>query len=425
MGLVLSTTVPVAAHGINERVSIGQGGVQGDNSSQAASAMSPDVRFVVFSSYASNLVPGNDSNHESDAFVRDRQTGTTERISQTPSGTAGNDWSGSHSISADGRFVVFYSYASNLVAGDTNHKSDVFVRDRKTGTTQRINLGRDGAQGNGRSFSGPISADGRFVAFSSGASNLVPGDTNGSFDAFVHDRKSGTIRRVSLGLGGVQGNGHSTSQAMSPDGRFIVLWSEASNLVPGDTNNEADIFVLDRKLGTTERVSVGQDGTQGNDDGDSDSGAAISADGRFVAFCSSASNLVPSDTNNESDVFVRDRQTGTTQRVSVGRSGAQGNGHIFGATMSADGRFVAFSSHASNLVPGDTNESRDAFVHDRKTGMTRRVSVGPGGVQGNGKSHYPTISADGRFVAFVSDAGNLVAGDTNDVGDVFFRTLVP
>jgi hypothetical protein len=176
--------------------------------------------------------------------------------------------------------------------------------------------------------------------------------------------------------------------------------------------------------GTTERVSVGQGGVQAN----SLSGyAVLSADGRFVAFVSGASNLVPGDTNDEEDVFVHDRRTGRTERVSLGQRDVQGNRGSFDPALSADGRFVAFVSWASNLVPGDTNDEEDVFVRDRRTGKTERVSLGPNGIQGNGDSggiYTPALSTDGRFVAFDSEASNLVPGDTNNWQDVFVRTLV-
>jgi Tol biopolymer transport system component len=173
--------------------------------------------------------------------------------------------------------------------------------------------------------------------------------------------------------------------------------------------------------GTTARVSLGPNGVQGNSYSFS---PALSADGRFVAFESEASNLVPGDTNGERDVFVHDRQAGTTERVSVRRDGVQVRGSSYRPALSADGRFVAFVSRVHTLVPGDTNNKADVFVRDRRTGTTERVSVGPNGVQGNGRSDFPTLSADGRFVAFESEASNLGPGDTNDAGDVFVRTLV-
>jgi Tol biopolymer transport system component len=254
------------------------------------------------------------------------------------------------------------------------------------------------------------------------ATNLVPGDTNGTGDVFVRDRQAGITERVSVGPGGVQGNRFSNGRALSPDGRFVAFNSLAANLVPGDTNGTFDVFVRDRDTGTTERVSVGPGGVQADVGG---ALGALSADGRFVAFESLSSNLVPGDTNGTTDVFVRDRQTGTTRRISLGPGGVQGDGQSFGAQISADGRFVAFASNATNLAPGDTNGESDVFVRDRRTGTTLRASLGPGGVRGNGQSNNPGLSADGRFVAFLSFATNLVPGDTNDTQDVFLRVLPP
>jgi Tol biopolymer transport system component len=242
--------------------------------------------------------------------------------------------------------------------------------------TSRVPVDRSGHQANGLSSSPTISADGRFVAFQSEASNLVPGDTNGHSDVFVRDRAAQVTRRVSVGAGGQQGNGESFEPAISAGGRFVVFWSSASNLVAGDTNNADDIFVRDRFARVTRRISVGLGGQQAN--GHSEV-PAISARGRFVAFSSSASNLVPGDTNGTSDVFVRDRMGQLTRRVSVGSGGQQSNDISFLPTISADGRFVGFTSSASNLVPVDTNNADDIFVRDRFAQVTRRVSVGSGG----------------------------------------------
>jgi Tol biopolymer transport system component len=285
-----------------------------------------------------------------------------------------------------------------------------------------VSLGPDGVQSNGDSDRQVVSADGRFVAFLSTASNLVPGDTNGEPDVFVHDRRTGSTRRVSVGTGGAQGNSVSDNPAISADGRFVAFASYASNLVRGDGNDDQDVFVRDRQAGTTARVSLGPGGAQGDFYSDN---PALSANGRFVAFESGASNLVPGDSNGVLDVFVRDRQTGTTRRVSLGAAGAQGDEFSFGPAISADGRFVAFASVATNLVPGDTNGEADVFVRDRKAGTTRRVSFGLGSAQGNGESYAPALSADGRLVAFLSRATNLVPGDTNGVQDVFVRSLAP
>jgi len=224
------------------------------------------------------------------------------------------------------------------------------------------------------------------------------------------------VQRVSVASDGTQGNDNSWDPSISADGRYVAFFSHASNLVPGDTNGKADVFVHDRVTGQTTRVSVASDGTEGNGYSWFPS---ISADGRYVAFESIASNLVPGDTNGVSDVFVHDRLTGQTTRVSVASDGTQGHSASDHPSISADGRYVAFESFASNLVPGDTNGKRDVFVHDRLTGQTARVSVASDGTQGNGDSIYPSISADGRYVAFVSGASNLVPGDANGNIDVF------
>jgi Tol biopolymer transport system component len=224
---------------------------------------------------------------------------------------------------------------------------------------------------------------------------------------------------VSVGQGGVQGNGFSEGVAISANGRFVAFASGATNLVPRDTNREEDVFIRDRKEGTTERVSIASSGAQGN--GDSHGGLALSANGRFIAFTSDATNLVPDDTNDARDLFVHDRVTGKTERVSVSSDGVQGNRFSESPALSANGRFVAFYSAATNLVPGDTNDANDAFVHDRKTGKTIRVSISSGGVQANENSFDATLSADGQAVAFDSRATNLVPNDTNDTTDVFVR----
>ncbi len=281
---------------------------------------------------------------------------------------------------------------------------------------QRVSVADDGTQANGGTYHPSLSADGRFVAFSSHASNLVPGDTNNSNDVFLFDRRTETLERVSVADDGTQGNSDSRRPSLSADGRFVAFASAASNLVPGDTNNATDVFVFDRQSRTIERISVADDGTQGNGDSTAPS---LSDDGRFVAFESNASNLVHGDTIERSDVFVFDRQTRSIEQVSVADDGTQGNGHSGSPSLSADGRFVAFRSLASNLVPGDTNENWDVFVYDRQAGKIERVSLTADATEGNAPSNQASLSADGRFLAFASHASNLVPGDTNGTMDVF------
>jgi hypothetical protein len=391
-----------------ERVSIDSLEAQANNISWGSS-ISADGRFVAFQSYATNLVAG-DTNGVPDIFVRDRQTGETERVSVASLGAQANNQSVEHSISADGRFVAFRSLANNLVAGDTNANWDVFVRDRQTGETERVSVDSQEVQGNFGSAQPSISADGRFVAFWSGP--LVADDTNGVEDVFVRDRQTGETERVSLNIHDAQGTLGSNEPSISADGRFVAFKSSAANLVYSDTNRRDDVFVRDRQTGETERVSV--DSLEAQLNGTS-SGPSISADGRFVVFLFLDSN------NGSRDIFVRDRQTGETELVDVNSQEVPANLDSGGSSISADGRFVAFSSYATNLVTGDTNSVDDAFVRDRQTGETVRVSIDSLGAQANSASGGSSISADGRFVAFTSYASNLVAGDTNDTWDVFVR----
>ncbi len=345
--------------------------------------------------------------------------GKTTRVSVSTAGVQGDGATFDRpSVSADGRFVAFDSSATNLVSGDTNGFFDVFVRDWKLHKTTRVSVSTAGVQGDGDSVGPSISADGRFVAFLSSATNLASGDTNGFLDVFVRDRKLHKTTRVSVSTAGVQGDGDSSQPSISADGRFVAFRSSATNLVSGDTGGFLDVFVRDRNLHKTTRVSVSTAGVQGD-------GASVlpsvSADGRLVAFASDATNLVSGDTNGFRDVFVRDRKLHKITRVSVSTAGVQGDGGSNGPSISADGLLVAFDSTATNLVSGDTNGFADVFVRDRKLHKITLVSVSTAGVQGDGDSFGPVISADGRLVAFLSSATNLVSGDTNGFQDVFVR----
>jgi len=331
--------------------------------------ISSDGGYVAFESLASNLVSG-DSNGKRDIFVRDVAGETTTQVSISSTGQAGNDSSYRPVISADGRHVAFASLAGNLVDGDDNGEYDIFVHDRQTGQTSRVSVSSSGQQADGYSWRPAISADGRYVVFESWATNLVVDDTNGYGDIFLHDCQTGSTERVNVGPGGVEANSLSSAASVSGDGRYVAFESSAHNLVANDTNGQPDVFVRDRQMEQTFRASVSSEGQQGNDDS---WGSTISADGRYVAFDSLAGNLVPNDTNgpgvNGRDVFVHDRHTGVTTRASVSSTGGQGDAQSFWPRISGDGRHIAFPSDATNLVPGDTNGpgevGRDVLVHDR------------------------------------------------------------
>ncbi|WP_293205357.1 MULTISPECIES: hypothetical protein [unclassified Microcoleus] len=317
---------------------------------------------------------------------------TTTLVSTNSAGELAFAASLSFSISASGRFVAFDSFASNLVAGDTNNTADIFIRDLLSNTTNRVSLSGTGEQGNGISSLPSISNNGQIVAFQSLASNLVAGDTNNRADVFVRDLQANTTNRISVSGTGEQGNGNSVSApSISEAGRFVAFVSDSSNLVSGDGNNLPDVFVRDLQTNTITRASVSASG------GGTDSFEvpAISANGRFVAFESGVSSLVPGDANSVSDIFVRDLQANTTNRVSVSGTGSGGNAGSFTPAISANGRFVAFESAASNLVGGDGNNSRDIFVRDLQANTTVLVSVSATGDIANGDSKHPSISADG------------------------------
>lgn len=332
--------------GMTTLASVSSDGTQANEESWNPT-ISGDGRYVAFKSHADNLVAGISST----VFVHDRQTGET---------TGRENGGREPSLSWDGRYVAFWSGHSNLVPGDTNGRADVFVLDRQTGQTQSMSVDSSGNQGNDRSEQPSISADGRYVAFWSDADNLVPGDTNGVRDVFVHDRQTGQTERVSVDSAGGQASGSNCDQpAISADGRFVAFRSGAANLVAGDTNADVDVFVHDRQTGQTERANVDSSGAQSNGRGEY---PTISGDGRYVAFWSDGDNLIPGDTNGRPDIFVHDRQTGRTQRVSVDATGAEANGESYEPAISADGRFVTFWSSANNLVSGDLNGQTDVFV---------------------------------------------------------------
>jgi Tol biopolymer transport system component len=417
----LASAMPPAlsAEGGTERVSVDSTGADPDGDSHDP-AVSADGRYVAFASEAGDLVEG-DENSTTDVFVVDRMAGSTERVSLDTGGGDPDGFSTAPAISADGRYVAFTSGASDLVTGDGNSTTDVFVRDRELDTTERVSVDTGGADPDAGSSDPSISADGRYLAFVSDASDLVAGDANGSTDVFVHDRQSDSTERVSVNAGGGDPNGESYGAAISADGRHVAFQSAAGDLVADDANSFIDVFVRDRESNATERVSLD---TAGADSDDASFGPAISANGRYVAFASSAGDLVEDDMNSSDDMFSRDRTADTTVRASVGTGGGDPNGESFGAAISASGRYVAFQSAASDLVGDDTNSLTDVFVHDREAGTTNRVSLDTEREDPDGESFGAAISTDGRYVAFHSAADDLVADDGNSLDDVFIHDFL-
>lgn len=415
-GLLVLATASAAAGGgaVTQRVSVSNSGQQAFGDFGAGLGdISADGRFVAFHSEAPLAV--GDSNRASDVYIRDRVSRTTTPVSVVSgTGRVGNADSDLPDLSADGRFVAFQSVATNLVPNDSNGSLvDVFVHDRQTRSTTLVSVSSTGRQANAGSLYPSISDDGRYVAFISSARNLTP--TSGSPDSvFVRDRLRGTTTLVSVSSAGRPGSGaYYRSAAISPDGRYVTFGTSAANLVPGDTNQTNDVFRHDRQTGTTTRVSVSSAEVQGND---YSAGGEISAGGRYVTFTSYANNLVGGDTNGQPDVFLRDVVAGTTTRVSVTAGGGQqAQGALFNA-ITPDARYIAYDSGGV---------SSNVYRRDRVSGATVLISVPSAGGRANGPSVGPRMSASGQEIAFSSQATNLVPGDTNGIRDVFVRDLTP
>jgi len=321
-----------------------------------------------------------------------------------------------NTVSGNGRFIAFSTLASNLVPDDTNGTADIFVRDRISGTTRRISVSTSGAQSDGWSSQVSISGDGRLVAFSSYGSNLVPGDSYGTLEVFVHDRQTGTTTLVSVGSRGEKANDACSDPFLSADGRFVAFGSRATNLVSSDTNDSGDIFLHDRQTGITERVSVNSSEEEANKESNL---PTVSADGSRVAFTSQASNLWPGFYYGR-NIFVRDRLAGETTCVSLDVTGKPG-GEASDGVISKDGSVVVFQSNDQDLVPIDTNFVEDAFLRDLAANTTEMISVASDGSQGNdGSGYHLSLSTDGSSVVFSSASANL-DGDPDGFLDVFLR----
>jgi Tol biopolymer transport system component len=416
---LLSFTPPLDAL---ERLNLDTSGSEVDDGVSFNPSVSADGRYVVFESNAS-LVPEKTS-FFFDIYLRDRVLGTTTRISVDGAGNEADGSSGSPVISANGQFVAFVSNASDLVNDDTNDEGDIFVKNLLTGAVERVSVATGGAEATVWPSSDPsISGDGRYVVFSSAADDLVAGDMNNHTDIFLRDRQTGTTTRVSLGPAGAEGDGESYSPVISDDGSTVAFRSYATTLTNPATSGNAHIFVRDLGTNTTSLVSK----TSGGDEADFDCDFPdLSSDGRYVVFQSSASNLDPLDTEFNTDIFLHDRQAGTTALVSVSSDGAKGNQTSWNPAISGNGTHLGFTSDSTNLVPGDSNGLTDLFVRNLTSGVTHRLSVGPNGEEADdGTWSTPDFIADGSALVFESSAGNLVPGDTNLTHDIFYGSSTP
>ena len=418
-----SVGVPAALAG-NHHAAIFEVG-EGNGPSWGPSA-SADGRYVAFVSSATNLLggdPSNDTNGADDVFVLDRTEGTIVLASRDPvSGLQANGASGHPSLSDDGRFVAFETEATNLVPGDANGAlSDIVRVDLIDGTLALVSRrGVSGVQGDDGSFAPSISADGGLVSFISQATNLVGNDTNRKVDAFVRNVASGTTTRVSTDSNNKQANNATYAAVLAGGGGFVAFSSIATNLVSGDTNGDRDVFFKNLATGKTARASVRSDGRQGNASSEIED---ISANGRLIVLNSFASNLIKNDANNQGDVFVRDRVDQTTTRISK-RGNVEADDDSFNASISADGAYIVFATRATNLLSGsdDNGSTTDVFEFDVATkALTRLTQDGEGGATDAG-SYDAQITSDGSAVVFASLATDLVAGDGNGTDDVFVST---
>ncbi|MGB2693823.1 MAG: flexitail domain-containing putative surface protein [Dehalococcoidia bacterium] len=414
----------VQSASVTQRVSVTSGGVEATRPSQMAS-ISDDGRYVAFMSEAP-LVP-DDTMNIRDIYVHDRLTGATERVSVATNGTQGNGQSLYPAISGNGCCIAFQSEASNLAPSDSGLHTDIFVRDRIAGTTERITVLSTGDEAQGNSSTPTISGDGRYVAFTSLAANLVSNDPLNTYDVFVYDRVTKEFELVSQATDGTHGNfasggiGAGKGQ-ISADARYVAFGSAATNLVPKDNSPFDDVFLRDRTLKTTELLSFGAGGEAG--DGHS-LYPDVSDNGQLVVFVSSATVLVDDDGNHLSDVFLHNVQSGATTRINKGPGGVEADGASAFPTISGDGRVVAFQSAATNLVSNDGNQKQDIFVYYAETGEIRRANVAGNGAETDGQSAFPAISGLGADVAFESLATNLVPNDANQKADVFARSAPP
>ena len=388
------------------------------NAPSRSPMLAPNGRVVALATQATNVV-SNDTDAVRDILVVNLAKVRATCVSVSSEGVKADGDSDDPVLDRARRHVVFASEATNLVAADTNAVQDVFVHDLRSGETVRLSEATDGTQADGTSRLPWISANGRVVAFSSEAANLVADDTNGVADIFLRDLRTGVTTRASLGHDGSQGDGDSLLPRLSANGRYLAFVSEATGLVPVDGNGLRDAFVRDLKTGAIEMVSVATDGTVSN--GHSDT-LSISANGRRVAFDSRGSNLHASDGQQGLDVFVRDRLKRTTTLVSRDVNGLAANGPSTQPALSGNGRWLAFTSGATSVVAGDTNGSSDVFRVRLKTGEIERVSISSEGAQADRNSDSPVLSRNGRYVAFSTRATNLFAGGATDgTGSIALR----
>jgi len=417
-GISDATEVPYE----NERVSLLPDGSQPTTGGIGGNILNPDIsydgRFVAFASASKQFVP-DDTNTKNDVFVRDTESGSIVRANVSNSGSQMELSVRDFAMSDDGKFVVFSTEEDDLVSNDNNGKIDVFLRDLEHETTEKISVSENNTEGNGNSLGAEISADGRYVVYQSAASNLVSGDINSEIDIFLNDRELNTTVLISKTQAGTQGNGQSHSPSINCSGSHISFASQASNLSSNDTNGVSDVFLVDR-INNKRLTNITESGNK-----HSYAKAPISCAANKLVFKSSALNLVPTktDTSNYSDIFAYDINSQNIEYVSVDSSENLVDGHIplnlTNSSIDFSGRYAVFAHRSGALITGDNNGTEDIFIRDLHKGTTQLVSKRSASVETTATSQYPAISADGRKIIYISADPGLVANDTNGLSDLF------
>ncbi len=434
-GLLLIIVIPLAANSLPEPslqirdmelISVGRDGVQGDSSSYHLSTPD-DGRFAAFISTSKNwTAPNPDKETWLNVFVRDRVNDKLSKITYGLGGKATDQDSLDPVVTADGRYISYFSYATNLVPDDTNGHEwlrqgiDVFMYDMQSKGTKRVSLNSAGLEIDGNSV-GMLTPDGRSVLFvSNGRVITEQSHSEGQSAVYLRDLQTGKVEQISKGVNDLYPNGVVDSARGSFDGRYIVYAGEATNLVQGDRNGVRDLFLNDRTTGDTKLFTRDPNGKQAN--GFSNA-PQITHDDRYIVFHSLASNLVPGDTNGLLDIFIYDVQNNSISRVNVTENGTQANGLSKDPSICNTGRFVSYTTEATNLVPGDTNGQRDVIIHDLLTGRNTVATVNESGELGNGRAHLSFLVPDCTAITFASESTNLISGDENGVRDLFMARI--
>jgi len=390
-----------------------------NGTSSRSPVLGPDGTWVAWYSDADDLVPGDD-NGDIDVFAREISRGETTCVSVSeegkPAGVRGEiSFPRGLSVSAGGEFIAFVSY------GDDG-KADVLVRDMRKHRTLMVSMNPAGEPGNGPSLMPSISRNGRYVAFASAGSNLTDGDTNGFTDIFVRNIETGTLERISAGVGGAEPDGDSTLPSISWDGRMIAFSSKATNLVPDHLAKGSNVYVFDRSSGKMTLVSVSSSGKSSNTDSFS-LPASISGDGRSVLFRSAATNLVASDSNLAEDLFIRDLDSNATLTASMGDGLAELSNGAFAGAVGFRGEIVAFLSDSDHIARGDVNHGADVFIRYLQTLKVEMASISSDGSQIFAESSDPSLSGNGCMIAFSARPLDLLTGNEKDTWEVFIHDI--